>query len=348
MGASADVQPPMAQEIPDDVGPTPDDSALDTDRDIEAAVQKVENAKQISKEAFTKGLRRLLNLSIEGYPRALRSTMGRRNAILREHAGNQDNAVDDVKAQAGALTEEGKTWLLGVVPYVGLPAKVLYPTWRALRRCCLLAAIYGFDLNEEDTRAKILQVFCGMRAVPLGEFALESAVQMVWTMIAGPVAGFVPVGVLASKVANVEGHVMGVVGHDTFTEGRRFVPPEEYEQELDPEPTRDDYLGLMKDTSVYALMLGRSAVLRARDVATDEERRGATAVMARDAAVSSAGWALENATVVGRGVVAAATAPDAKEKAMARAAEAADMGKEGLAKGFALGKALVSSKKSQA
>jgi len=300
----------------------------------------MESTKEISKEAFEKGIQKLLNLTIEGYPRAVRSTAANRNMLLRRFSGDQDESVEEVKRQAANITEEAKTWLLGLVPYVGLPGAVLYPSWRLLRRVCVLAGLYGHDLDLPETRAKILHVFGGLRAVPVAEFAVEHAVQVVWSTLVGPVAAVVPVGTLVSKIANVEGKVMGIIGQETFSEGRQTVPEEVYMQELDPEPNHHDYAALAKDGAEYALVkawaLGGEAVAIARD-----DKRRASAV----GAVVDVGT---KASAIG--VRAAAAAPGVAKEALAAspgaAAEAAKTAKagleKGLEKGFGMGKALMS------
>lgn len=294
----------------------------------EEQLDEVAASKQITWEAFHSGITRLLNLTIEGYPRALRSTFARRNELLRKHLGDQAACVEDVKAQAAAISEEAKTWLLGLVPYVGLPSAILYPTWRLLRRVCLLAGVYGHDLDAEETRAKILHVFGGLRAVPAGEFALEVAVQTVWTALAGP-AKIIPVGSFVSKVANVEGTLMGIIGQETFSEGSQLVPEEVYQEILDSEPSPSDYLGLARDTASYAFL---SAWATGTDVVTvpfNEERRTAAvakaAEMGRDAA--------STARILGVGAVKAAPSI---------AATGVKLGKEGASRGVELGKGLLS------
>merc|ERR1712216_323083 len=116
---------------------------------------------------------------------------------------------------------------------------------------------------------------------------------------------------------------MGIIGHETFTDGRRSVPPEEYEQELDPEPTRDDYLALAKDTTAYGLMRGRGLGERAIDIAKDKDRREAAASAAYTAGASAAVSAAGTAMVMSKGAVAAATAPGAADKAVGAASGAA-------------------------
>eukprot|EP00747_Dinoflagellata_sp_TGD_P209808 gnl/TRDRNA2_/TRDRNA2_83181_c0_seq1.p1 gnl/TRDRNA2_/TRDRNA2_83181_c0~~gnl/TRDRNA2_/TRDRNA2_83181_c0_seq1.p1 ORF type:complete len:324 (+),score=72.23 gnl/TRDRNA2_/TRDRNA2_83181_c0_seq1:42-1013(+) len=300
--------------------------------DVKGAVEIIENAQQVSKETFEAGIQRMLVLVIEGYPRALRSTAAKRNEILRKNNGNQDGAVEDVKEQAAALAEEGKTWMLGLLPFIGFPAKLAYPTWRCLRRVCLMAGIYGHDLQTTETRAKILHVFAGLRAVPVGEWVLEEATQAVWVAFAGPIAGALPVGTLCSKVANVEGHVLAAVGNETFQEGRQPVPPAVYMQELDPEPTAQDYLDLAKAGSAYAAYSTCSAARHAVEVARDKKRRNE----AMGSAQRAAGDLAQQAKVIGQ--VGIEAAPGA-------ASSAATKAKEGLSAGLAMGKNLLGGNK---
>jgi len=212
-------------------------------------------------------------LAIDGYPKALRSTLAKRNELLRETMGDQDRAADVVKERAGALKEEGKTWLLGLVPYVGLPAALLYPTWTLMRRVCLLAAVYGLDMKGEDTRGRILHVFAGLRAVPAAEYALETAVQLVWTTFAGPVASVLPVGTLVSKVANVEGVVLSQIGKDTFAEKRQPVSSAIFDEILDPEPTAADYVALAKEGTSIALYTAWKGTQTAATTLQDRDKR---------------------------------------------------------------------------
>lgn len=280
----------------------------------------IEQAKQITKEVFMAGVEKLMQVSIDGYPKALRSTMARRNELLREMNGNQDLAVEKISKMAAALSEEGKTWLLGLVPYVGLPSQLLYPTWTMMRRVCLLAAVYGLDLNTEGTRALIIQTFAGLRAVPAAEYAIEAAVQLVWIAFAGPVAGFLPVGTVVSKVANVEGHVVDAVGRENFKEKGREVPEEEYMEELDPEPTRKDYIDLAKEGTALALYSAWAGAKAAAAMAQDKGKRQE----AVDQAVDQAARLKGTAAAVGTGAVALAG-----EKGAELAGKVADKAKGG-------------------
>jgi len=110
--------------------------------------------------------------------------------------------------------------------------------------------------------------------VPATEYAVETAVQMVWKKFVGPLA-VIPIGTLVTKLTNVEGMVMGVLGQETFSEGRQAVPEEVYSQELDAEPTLRDYQELARDGAAYALLKGRSLGGTAVAVALDGDRRSA-------------------------------------------------------------------------
>jgi len=328
---------PVAEDVAVSASNQPSQSKPADDDDeasLEAAREEIEKAKEISKEVFMLGLQRLLNLAIEGYPRAVRSTVGRRNELLRRCGGDQDAAVERIADSAAKLSEEGKTWVLGLVPFVGLPSSILYPTWTLLRRVCLVASTYGHDLKDESVRAKILGIFAKMRSVPVAEYTLECAVQAVWVAFAGPAANFIPVGALVSKVANVEGHVLGMLGKETFEEGRRLVPEADYLLELDPEPGVNDYVELAKDGLTYAAVRTWAGTQSAVVVALDAEKREEILKQMNEVRKS----AVATATVLGKGAVAAA--PGAMSAA-------ANLGKAGVKAGLSSGGQLVSGSKKQ-
>lgn len=284
---------------------------------VAGAAAAVEEAKTVTKENFEKAILKLLRLAIEGYPKALRSTPARRNEMLRKHSGNQDSCIGEVKESASKMSEEGKTWLLGLVPYVGLPAAVLYPSWMMLRRVCLMASLFGLDLGESKSQAKILHAFAGLRGVPAAECAVEMAVQAVWNAFAGPVAGVIPVGTLVTKVANVEGQVVDFVGKDTFAVERRPIPPEEYNQELDPEPTMRDYADLAMEGTAASLATAWYGAREGMDIALDGQRRE----QALNSAVEGGKTAAQTGATV----------------AVGAAGLAVDVGKVGVFKGVELG-----------
>lgn len=239
----------------------------------------VEGSKEVAKENFEKGLKLLLNLAIDGHPKALRSIAAVRNKRLREFQGDQDAAAESVKENTKSWAEEGREFLLGLIPGVGLPAALIYPMWKNLRRMCLTAAIFGLNMADEKVRAKILYAFIGMSSVEPAEMAIGFAVQAVWKKLAGPVAGLVPVGTLVGGLANVEDTVY-THGHikEALSDGRRKIPESEYMQELDPEITAADYAELVKQGGIKAAEMGfdlaSKGIAKGIDAATPHIAKG--------------------------------------------------------------------------
>ena len=134
----------------------------------------------ITNEAFVGGLRHLLDLAAEGYPRGVRSTLGRRNALLRDRGGDADAAAA-AAATASTLADDAFDTIVALVPYFGLPAGVAAPLWRKLRASLLLAAVRGHDVAAPETRARALGRVAGLRASEAASAGVEMAAQaVVW------------------------------------------------------------------------------------------------------------------------------------------------------------------------
>ena len=186
----------------------------------------------VGKEAFVHGIQRVLELAIHGFPRALRSTLSRRNALLREHEGDVEAAV--AASMATTPSDQVKEFLLSMVPYVGMPATIIVPMWRACG-LCLLSSVRGPTSWRGRQRVRLLYAFGGVNVANAGEAALGAAAQAVWTKLAGPLAGtVVPVGALVQSLAEcaVAAQQAGLVD---FADGARAVPRDEYADELDAE-----------------------------------------------------------------------------------------------------------------
>merc|ERR1712194_615273 len=104
-----------------------------------------EGSKYVNQENFEAGLEKLLELAINGYPRALQTIAARRNECLRRFKGDQDAAVDDAKDANNTWAQEAKETLFGIIPGIGLPLVLVRPIWKMLRRACLIAALLGHD-----------------------------------------------------------------------------------------------------------------------------------------------------------------------------------------------------------
>jgi len=117
------------------------------------------------------------------------------------------------------------------------------------------------------------------------------------------------------------------MGNDTFKDGRRIVPSEEYELELDPEPTRDDYLSLAKEGSAHVLMQARMRALAVLEGAKDQSTRRAVAGQVLEAGKGAVVTTAGTAVILGKGAVAAATDDQVHAAVKQKAGEvAADVG----------------------
>jgi hypothetical protein len=138
---------------------------------------------------------------------------------------------------------------------------------------------------------------------------------------------------VVSKVANVEGHLVDVVGRDNFEEKGRKVPEAEYMEELDPEPTRDDYIELAKEGTAAALYSAWAGAKSAAAIAQDKDQLQRAIDQARDQAAGLPQLAETLAT----GAVALA-----KEEATKLAGKAVDKAKESAGKSLDKAKESVS------
>jgi len=78
--------------------------------------------------------------------------------LLRQHQGNKSAALS-----AAAKMEDDESWrtklpdfLIRQVPVVGCSTLFLRELWRSMRRCALIAHLYGHDTAKADTQARIL------------------------------------------------------------------------------------------------------------------------------------------------------------------------------------------------
>eukprot|EP00439_Symbiodinium_sp_Y106_P055910 s2893_g7.t2 len=160
-------------------------------------------ALEVSGEIFVQIVQALVVLAADGYPRAIRSTPARRNAALRAQHGNAEKAA--AEALEEDCTEELRERLLRLVPIVGLPSSLLYPLWKLLRRTCLVASIFGHDLQQESVLAEVLLAAAGLGATPAGERRLEMAAKALWQRIAGRWAKSLPVAALLAQLLDLQG-----------------------------------------------------------------------------------------------------------------------------------------------
>lgn len=191
----------------------------------------------IDEENFTKASIVLIKLAADGFPKVLHSTIAKRNDILRRHDGDAEAAVLELNGKGSSLSSEFKDIVLNLIPYVGLPIALASPMWRNLRRCCLFAAVFGHDLQDDMVLGRVAMVtfFCEANAKAM-ENGIEIAVRLAWLAFCsklgyGRIVAKLPVSKVPSCLPDFE--AMGKQRMlDAFKEGPT-VPRSEWEKELE-------------------------------------------------------------------------------------------------------------------
>jgi len=264
-----------------------DDGSLDPEV---AALAAAGEAAEVGQEAFVNAAKALVAIAITGYPRAIVSTRSKRNSLLRRHFGDAETAAREVMAKNGSFKDEAKHYLLALVPGIGIPAAVVYPLWIRLRRVCLVAALFGHDLQDDAVQAKIMYAAAGIEGGYQGHMAnntLQAAIQAVWRATAGPVTKFLPVGAVVGMFVGIEGRINEAVLR-AFQDGPG-VTELEYMLTLDQAPTMNEFLQLIKDggaqTMEQVVIEGakRAGVDRAQEIGAVAAAKQAASHLAKQA-----------------------------------------------------------------
>eukprot|EP01047_Picozoa_sp_COSAG01_P025373 COSAG01_NODE_1599_length_9768_cov_27.481849_4_plen_1677_part_00 len=92
--------------------------------------------------------------------REVEPTLVRRNYLLTLRKGNVEEALAMVTFR-GLLTDHLPNLTASAVPFVGVAYGVIQPIWMQMRDVCLVAALYGHDIEDEDVKARILECVTG-------------------------------------------------------------------------------------------------------------------------------------------------------------------------------------------
>ncbi|CAE8694299.1 unnamed protein product [Polarella glacialis] len=128
-------------------------------------VTSPESEKPESVDDFSKKLEAILSFTIDYATAGVRlpsvripSIAEEAEELLKQHRGSQSAAV-----LAAARIEDDASWrtklpdfLIQQVPVVGCSTVLLRELWRNIRRCALIAHIYGHDTRSAETQALIL------------------------------------------------------------------------------------------------------------------------------------------------------------------------------------------------
>jgi len=249
----------------------------------------------VAKDAFESTVKQLCMVAINGYPHAVRSTFGRRNQLLREKHGNVEEAVNAVMSPplGKQFTEEAKDFLLVLVPYAGVPAGLIYALWKQLRRGCLIASLFGHDLHDEAVQEHVVLDVAGVKAgTAMGGKALEKATQALWVALVGAKAKLVPLGKVLKAVADVEGKANQAMVED-FKKGAVPIPEEDFQQELDAEPSRQELLQLVKEKGTQTM---EQVIAKGKELAKNKNQL-------KDALVNAGATAIDSGKSLAKGLL---------------------------------------------
>lgn len=258
--------------------------------DPDGPLSEGEKKEEVTKETFEEVAMILLNLAIEGHPRAIRSIYAKRNQVLRDFDGDQEAAVTSImeyKPPEKTMKEQVAHLLVRMMPGINISVRVVYPMWIQVRNTCLLAAALGYDMSSEETHAQVIQAFAGVKTAVGAEAGLSMALQMAWTALAGPVAALIPVGSLVGEMTDLASKGKAEV-LAKLREGKTGpVGPDIYTEELDPEPTMEERWAVLKEEFAPELKKHAEALAAKAHEATKSKAEKAADMAKNAAAVAS-------------------------------------------------------------
>ena len=178
----------------------------------------------VDKKKFHRSIMKLMTVVIEGVPGVLHPIRDLRNRELQKTHGNQDAAAQNVATRVeGNFYTDAASLVMSMIPFVGMPSSLGYALWLRARRVCLICEIYG-----HDAKAHVGDIL-SWAAIGKGSTTdtLEMTVGIVWSVLAGGVVGFLPVGFLVRKLSTVDKRV----AHDSlqaFKHNRTEIPESEW------------------------------------------------------------------------------------------------------------------------
>lgn len=260
------------------------------DLNPDAPLSAAEKAEEVSKETFEQVATILLNLAIDGHPRAMRSIYAKRNQVLRDFDGDQEAAVTSIMEFVPpdkTMKEQMAHSLVRMMPGINISVRVVYPMWIQLRNTCLLAAVLGYDMTEEETHSQVIQAFAGVKSAIGLEAGLSTALQLAWTTLAGPVAALIPVGTLVGEMTDIASKGKAEVLSKLRDGKTGPVGPDIYSEELDPEPTMEERWAVFKEEFAPELKAHAEALASKAKEATKSKAEKAADMAKSGAAVAA-------------------------------------------------------------
>eukprot|EP00930_Biecheleria_cincta_P054968 TRINITY_DN41341_c0_g1_i1.p1 TRINITY_DN41341_c0_g1~~TRINITY_DN41341_c0_g1_i1.p1 ORF type:complete len:1899 (+),score=291.02 TRINITY_DN41341_c0_g1_i1:103-5799(+) len=164
--AMCTLQATDGEEVPElEVGVGVNDTTAGQAQPTNSQQHVPENPAAESVDDLSKKLEAVLSFLMEQATAGVRlpkvtipSVAEKADELLREHSGSRDSAI-----LAAAQIEDDASWrtklpdfLIQQVPVVGCGTVLLRELWRNIRRCALIAQLYGHDTRSTETQALIL------------------------------------------------------------------------------------------------------------------------------------------------------------------------------------------------
>eukprot|EP00808_Paulinella_micropora_P030529 g64451.t1 len=138
----------------------------------------------------------------------IESTKARAARLLEEY-GDPETAMDEAHKNSYSWSSSFQQLVLGSMPYVGAASSLIFPMWLEIREVALVAALRGYDVEEEDIKVRIL--LCAMAAggEVMGKVAIQKAAKIAAEKVAqrvgselaqSAVSKFIPVGAVYAMV----------------------------------------------------------------------------------------------------------------------------------------------------
>jgi|EP01046_Picozoa_sp_COSAG06_P032061 hypothetical protein len=181
------------------------------------------------------------------------STVDRRNVLLTRNEGDVNRSLGMVTSK-GLLTERLPGLAASSIPFVGVAYNMINPVWEQMRAVCLVAALYGHDLEkDEDIKTEVLICVMGDRAEMkakgkkkgMGDQAVKAAMDKLTASMSakfaaqqasalaicsGPIAPVI--GAMTGAAMNKATHVSAEHAIEYFQEGSRVMPEEEWKVDI--------------------------------------------------------------------------------------------------------------------
>lgn len=88
----------------------------------------------------------------------LKRTLPPRDRYLMEHFGDGEKALQTEHERAYTFGSSLQRMVIGALPFVGPASSLVWPLFVQLREVALVAALRGYDVEDDDIKSRIILV----------------------------------------------------------------------------------------------------------------------------------------------------------------------------------------------